>query len=386
MKNFLKPRYFFLGIILGFFICCCMGYIVSSKARFVHFSRFFSYISPTLAYYPTANELLVTARHDVGRDKILVLIGGSSIFRGEGQNPDELWSDRLQNILGDQFKVLNFAFNGASLSSFGAVAYRILSEEYPKIIFVSTCSWGEEVNIDGGNTYGYLFWDAYYKKLFHAHTEEKKIINQLRKSQLRTADGIELHILSYLDSLFYFRNLWNWVGYRLIFTVWNRNVAMTAYKPRRLYLDDVADIKTQVANVNKDDATFKLNIGKLTGAFVARADVSSMSLRDDIAYSIRSAYQGIFRPRYRKNTLCVLSTFNPKYISALPVMDQKSHEIVLKDTKNIIESFGYNAIIVRDVTPEDYYDMQHFVAAGGYKIAAQVASRIKSIAINKGYN
>ena len=137
MTTYLRPKYFLGGFVLGFVICCAAGYVISSKARLNHFSRFYLAIEPQTLYYPTASELLQTVRHKVPKDKILVLVGGSSIFRGAGQDPNEIWTDNLQQLLGDKFKVLNYATDGASFSSYGGVVFRMLREEYPKLIFVA---------------------------------------------------------------------------------------------------------------------------------------------------------------------------------------------------------------------------------------------------------
>src|SRR5262245_23735042 len=118
IRKFLLPRSFIVGLILGFLGCCTAGYMISKHARFYHFTRFFTAIQPAAyLYYPTPEELLLTARHIVSPDKILVLIGGNSVFRGTGQNPDELWSMELQKLLGNQFKVLNYAMDGATTNS-----------------------------------------------------------------------------------------------------------------------------------------------------------------------------------------------------------------------------------------------------------------------------
>lgn len=377
MKNFLRPRYFFLGILIGFISCCILGYIISQQARFQRFVRFFNDIGPVLNYYTTANELLVTARHEVSHNKILVLIGGSSIFRGEGQNPDELWSEKLQKLLGEKFKVLNYASNGAGFPSFGGVAFRMLREEYPKIIFISTCSLIEENNfkIDGGELYGYLFWDAYYKKLFHSNKVEQQKITQLRKSQIKTAQGAEQHLLSFLDSLFYFRNLWNWVGYRAFFTVWNRNVNVTPFKPKRFYHEEQIDQKKLAAETALNQERFKAEVKRIAEKFPKLKDLSPVVL----------SYDEAFESSYRRNILAVLITYNPKHVSVLPQKDQNEYKLVLNATESLLATQGYNVMRIKSLKAEDYIDFEHFLASGGFKTAEQVAEKVKAIAKMNGY-
>ncbi len=387
MMRFLRPRYFFIGVIVGFALCSIAGFIVSQKARFNHFVRFFSYMSPTVDYYPTASELVATAKHDVDPNKILVLIGGSSVFRGDGQNEDELWSQKLQVILGNQYKVLNYGFNGARFPAFSGVAFRMLSERFPRIIFVSTCEFlGDKKQIDGGDFYGYLFWDAYYKGLFHPDKSEKQKISTLRKQQIFTEKGSEVHFMSFLDSFFYFRNLWNWVGYRFFFTVWNRNAYPATFQARRLFYDAKLDNKALVETARKNQQRFEREVSDLLKtAFTKKVDLSRRHYFKKEAEKVSMNYD-IFESRYRANTLCVLATENPRHFSALPKIEQQAHEIAVNDTLSIIKSLGYYGVKTKDLQSDDYVDIEHFVATGGDKIAAQIAPLIKSIAQANHYD
>jgi hypothetical protein len=386
MKRFLQPKYFLIGIIMGFVISSIGGYIVSKHMRYHHFVRFTSYIGPTLDYFPTASELLMTAKHEVSSDKILVLIGGNSILRGEGQNDNEIWTKELQNILGNQFKVLNYGFNGAHFSSFGGAAFRMLSEIYPKIIFVSTCTFADEAHeIDGGNLYGYLFWDAYYKNLFHPDKNEKQKIVQLRRKQMSTKEGIELHFMSYLDSLFYFRNLWNWMGYQLIFTVYNKNVYPTIFKARRSFQDDVVDNETLAESVRKDTKRFKDENDVIIKMAFNNWVGSSGHYVPEKENDIRQTFDNVFESRYRSKILCVLSTYNPRNLSVLPQSEKEAYKNIISDTRSILLKLGYQAIQTQNMTPVDYIDFMHYVRSGGNKIAKEVAPIVKNIAETNNY-
>jgi len=158
---------------------------------------------------------------------------GSSIFRGDGQVPDELWSVKLQQLLGEKYKVINFASDGTSFPSCGGVVFRMLRQKHPKIIFVAAAyQFNAEGKMDSIPPYNYFFWDAYYKRLFHPYTKEVILINDLRKSEMSNPEGLELHLMSILDSYFYFRNLWNWLSYRLVFTVFSEYEFKSPYLPR----------------------------------------------------------------------------------------------------------------------------------------------------------
>lgn len=377
MTSWLSSRYFFLGLFLGFILSSVAGYFLSQKARLHSFSRFFRHISLEMDYYPTAAELLATAKRKVKPDDILVLIGGSSILRGEGQNPNELWSEQLQKELGHPFKVLNYASNGAGFPAFGAVAFRMLSKDYPHIIFITTSSFVEERPIDGGKLYGYVFWDAYYKHLLPLNNNEKNLVTQLRKQQLRTKEGMEMHIMSYLDSFLYFKALWNWVGYQHVFTLWNAQAATSPFQPKRRYTESTQNIEEAVKTIAQDKKRFQSELNVLRETFV-HYDNQQAALA-------KKNYATLFDARYRRKIVCVQAIYNPKHLNALTRHEQHQYKTVVKDIIGIMQSQDYNVIQLHHLTPEDFMDLQHLVATGGQKAALAVAAEVKKVAVREGF-
>lgn len=393
MIKLLRPKYFFFGVLLGFLTCCIAGHYVSTKARFQDFARFFPAITPQSHYYPTANELLATARHDVSHDKILVLIGGNSVFRGVGQNPSELWSLQLQKLLGDKFKVLNYAIDSATMNSFGGVSFRMLSEEYPKIIFVTTTLPLPAGPIDGSEPYSYLFWDAYYKNLFHPDENIKKTIDHVRKNQLSTAKGAEQHLLSFLDSFFYFRNLWNWVGYHYAFTLRSTYIQYKLFKPRSRYTNQYdKDLQKHIDAHMKDPEKYKsfqkLALSELTTTINRYFDFSKTPPQpNELAFTNEiQNFDESFPRRDHAKILCVIVDRNPQYLSILPKKLQIAQKKIINRARSMLERTGYHAIGVgQDFSSDDYGDALHLSTSGGKKLAAQIAKEVKHIAETNGY-
>lgn len=383
MKRLVGPKYFFSGFLLALVLCSIAGYVISKKARFNHFDRFFSHISASLDYYPTASELVATAKHKVKRDKILVLIGGSSIFRGDGQNSNELWSKKLQELLGDDYRVLNYAYNGAGFGSFGGVAYRILIEYYPKIIYVTSCSNTESPDIDRNDYSSYVFWDAYYKNLFHPDKIEQKKISKLRKIHLHSSK-IEMHLMSYLDSFLYFKSLWNWVSYRYLFTIWNGFAQPQAFKARRLSVEAEVNNKERAEDIKKNK--FKFDFDAITAIhYSSQVDFSSRQFFSEKRATMHQAYDNAFPARYRSKILCFITRYNPSYLMPLRLDDKKAYNIMQEDTVRIVKSFGYHVVEVNNFKPDDYIDLMHYLAAGGNKVAEEVAPHIIKIAKANNY-
>jgi hypothetical protein len=128
----MRPVPFLVGLLAGLLGCAVAGRIAASVTSFEYFNRFFIFIQPQTQFFPTMSQLLATAKLKTAPEKTLVVIGSSSIFRGTGQNPDDLWSRELQRLLGDDFAVLNYAIDEAAMTSFGAAAFRALRQIYPK--------------------------------------------------------------------------------------------------------------------------------------------------------------------------------------------------------------------------------------------------------------
>lgn len=381
------PKYFVSGIFIGFLLCCIAGFIVSKSARFSHFNRFFRIIQPESHFYPTISELIATVRHEMDTNKILILVGGSSIMRGVGQNPGELWTKQLQMFLGDRFKVVNFAANGAGASSFAGVAFRVLVEEYNKIIYVSDCPSFGQGSVDGVNPYTYIFWDAYYKNLFHPDKAEKKIIAQIKKNEIKDQkEGLELHLMSYLDSIFYFKDFWNWVSYRLVFTVWNNFSYATPFKPRLRYIEDVLDLKK--IKIQNENARFQEEVDHINNTVDGLVDLSKNppQYREDVLIRVRTSFDEGFTLRYRSKILCIIPSDNPKHLSHISTKLQQASKYVNQQMRDLLTALNYHAIeIGQDFLPEDFYDGRHLSASGGNKVAKKVAKEVENIAAINGY-
>jgi len=390
----LRPKLFFAGILLGFLACCFLGYGVSKKARFTHYTRLFNAISPRMQYYPTTQEFLNTADHLASKEKILVLIGGSSVFRGSGQNPEETWTNELQRLLGNQYTVLNYAVDGGGLTTVGAVLFRALSERYKKIIFVSTATPGGSGPVDGVEPYGYFFWEAYYKRLFHPDEIELKRIHNMQKEQIKTASGLEKQIANYLDSFLYFRNLWNWVSYRSVFSIWvDPPNTDTAYRkpfgPRRYYKEEShPDLISIREAVRKDQARFDnewKGYGEMVRYFVSLKETEP-KLDQKLFSEASNSFVEAFTPSYRSKIVCVVLSLNRKHISMLPKKMQEAYDLILQRTQKDLSSLGYHAILVgQDYSPDDFFDGTHLYVTGGNKVAAAVATEVRNIALANHY-
>jgi hypothetical protein len=123
----LHARAYFAGFLLGFGGCVVAGHELSGTTRFDNYVRMFVPIQPQMQYYPSPFQLVNTASKLHVPGTTLVIVGGSSIFRGTGQNAPDLWSNKLQSELDARYTVVNFSIDqqgGSPLVSWSQRAKR----------------------------------------------------------------------------------------------------------------------------------------------------------------------------------------------------------------------------------------------------------------------
>ena len=91
----LAPHALFAGMAISFLGCCLAGYVASHHNPFAHVERFHLYLTPESLFYPTASQVRELARSELQREKIAVIIGGSSRLHGTGQPLHSVWTRRL---------------------------------------------------------------------------------------------------------------------------------------------------------------------------------------------------------------------------------------------------------------------------------------------------
>src|SRR5262249_23371102 len=156
---------FLTGFAAGLSVCVLLGHVVGNMNIYPDFVRFNQYLNALTVYFPTASEVraLVKARCPV--DRVLVVVGGNSVFYGAGQRAEEIWTSSLQAKLGDGFCVVNLAVPRSLIGDFGAVTVNMLWRDYPRALLVDSTLAAVCGPPDGDPFYRYLYWDAYWKGL-----------------------------------------------------------------------------------------------------------------------------------------------------------------------------------------------------------------------------
>src|ERR1700738_575975 len=135
------PLPFFTGLAIGLIGVSWLGATVSSPYLVQSFVRFHQRINVEGGYFPTARQIrsILEARAEQP-PRVFVIVAGSSVFHGVGQQASLIWTRFLQEHLGPQFRVINFAQRAGSTADFGNIAAELLLQRSQPVIFVGDAS------------------------------------------------------------------------------------------------------------------------------------------------------------------------------------------------------------------------------------------------------
>ncbi len=390
LARLLMPLPFFIGVAAAFAACCLVGVAAGRRNHIKRFERFHVFLTPQTHFYPTACQVRALARSRLQRDKIAVVIGGSSILQGSWQPPDQLWTRRLQELLGDRYDVVNFGLCGARTCEFGATAAEILERDYRKLIFIADLVPGCMPTDPDGYEFKYFFWDAYCKGMLlrdpgrdarlKAMRREPEMVSESAPSrQASAATKVErqqeLRAEMNLDRACRFNELWNTAAYTRCVTVWTYLTSGSFTRPRKWYRDnDRGPRPGHVVSLGDRGASIRNVLHRLDGP------------RSAMWADFERCASFCFPPAVRPHTLLLVTWMNPLYLRCLTTAEQTQHAAVSRLTVAHLRKLGFEAVEVgKDFAPADYADFCHLVASGGAKLAAAVAPEITRIAAERGY-
>ena len=395
-SRLLLPMPFFSGVLLGLLLCIAGGHLAARSSIYGERSRFFFQISPEGYVYPTLENLLQFVRQKAPPEKILVIAAGSSISLGVGQQNDHLWTDLLQRDLGDKFAVVNVSFRSAIFTSIGLPLLEILSQEYPRLLFVTETRPGfgpKWMQYHPRNSYVY----PYNYLLFQAWLSGKLLPNQERDRELWGAlhssnEYIQLHaredlVRAALERATQASNLWNFLGYRLFFTLFSpvQSPSLPFWVPRKELADDAWAFTFDRERLSSDRIP-QLSI--LKGAYVEKVESFgngefrlSAAARGNLA-TIERAFDRSLRER----TLFMVTPRNPYLVQELAPTEKQSYEASLRDWSETLNAAGFQTFpLGTDYDSEDFIDAHHFSNKAAPKMAADVAERVRRLAESNGW-
>jgi hypothetical protein len=379
----------FLGVFCGFLGCCLAGRLVAGHNLYRDFTWFHPLINPETLYRPTASQFLALAESDLSPDQVLVVVAGNSVMMAGHQGKDGVWTKRLQRLLGDHYRVFNFAMNGAAPGDFGALAAEMLSLRHPRVLCITDTWAGTALGSDRGPDWGthpFLFWDAYCKGLLITdHPEREAALAANRKAGNEGYDEMVRH--GGLDAPLRFDDLWTAVTYNRLSTVWTPQTSAAPFKARRLFDDPYSGPFPPLAE--RYPASGEEQVRNLARDVANRSWKGAAAAGPDPDYSgaplIRQFSQS-FPRSLRPHTLVVVNRFSPRFLRRLDAETLARHNADFPETIRALEQAGFVAMdLGKDYTELDFVDSCHISIEGSPKLAADVAPKVRQLARELGY-
>jgi len=357
-----------------------------------NYARIYPAISPETNYYPTLDEMISIVRARCRHDQVLVIVGGNSILEGVWQPVEDLWSARLQELLGDRYCVINFAFRGGSPTDGGAVVAEVLRREYPRQILIANEAPFNGVESFAHEPYRYIFWQAYFRGWLMLDRARSWHIAQYLLSAQQRSVFMESAASVWFDAALNYRDFWNRVCFEDFCTVPSilGDYIPKMLAPRRTFKDDEPDAYDP-AFLSRRYVPAAMGaemsiVRGMTAQFYEQAPDGSWVLLQATRRALSRMYGEAFPAALKPRTLILLSQNSPYYRRRLTPQERARDETGYRDSVSLWRGAGFPAMEYgRDFADDDFGDRTHLSKTGGRKLAEILAPEVRSLARRLSY-
>lgn len=363
---------FFAGLILAFIGCVFAGHATTQHNYISNFNRFHFYIAPETNFYMPVRQTETIVKDLVGKDKIAVIIGGSSVFNGLGQPAGQTLAEHLQNELGNRFKVVNLALRASSPTNLAMFIVEKLQQENIPVIYVADEAIPTPffITADPSNTearpdhnYARFYWDAYHNHTMYDWLPRNMYARQFIK-------GNEVYSGAAINHFLYFNELWTYISYNYFSTFYNSITKNKSLLARKQFEDPETFQPFQNDN-------FQQELKIVSEVFAEHPP----GVWEDCIQSWRDFMPAMIR----KNSIMVLIDNSPFYFPFLdPKLLQIRQQSKIKEAK-ILEEIGMAAYIPVLNETDDFHDRTHMSPQGAKKLAQQLKPAVLERAKALGY-
>jgi hypothetical protein len=407
LRSGLAARTVLIGAVAGFAGVCLLGRQAANENHLSHFLRFTQWDSPETKYYPTVGEMMSFIRAKAKPGQILVIVGGNSILRGVGQVPGRIWTQVLQDKLGPDYFVVNFAFDSSGITDGAAVVAEALRDEYPRQIYIANAAPAQAPAPDGSGVYRFIFWEAWYKGLLIDDPVRNAAIVQSNKIPTIENPAIgaglrELRAREWLDRFFYFQDFWNLITYKYFNTVWGFYMpGPTQFlRARKTYPDPEPDSASFPMDARYIPANLEVELINVRGCsqytFMSYDASGQPQMRKDpsgkwVVYQplwdqFSAGIKGAMPEALKKRTLVLMSHSSPYYVRLLTPDERERDALAYSHAVEMWKAGGYDSIEYgQNYTVDDFGDRTHLTWTGGAKLAPLVADKVREMSKNLGY-
>lgn len=370
------------GLVGGFVAATLGGWIVSDRAYPPDFVRLHKFVGGETNFLPTASQLRAIVRARCPPDRTLVLVAGNSIFNGFGQPPEGIWTAHLQADLGSGYCVVNLATALSAIGDIGAVTMDMLRAEYPRLVLVANTLPGICGPPDGSKAYGYLFWDAYWRGLLSMPDERRRAVDDFAPiGEPLVHKAQEVRLGRWLNAALRFNDLWNYVDYEWLSTVWTTDTRDLFPAPRRVFADPVPAILPVEERFRTGRQPRRADIARFSSRFFDPDGSGGWTERSAPWRAFEKEVADVLPDAFRSHALVVMTELNPVHLALLSAEERQRHEQLFTSSLTRWQRAGYQVMVVgTDFAPDDYYDYDHFTESGGIKLARVLVPRIRALA------
>lgn len=394
LESLYKSKFFIFGLMLGFLACILLGIYASKHYYHENYSRLGGGLQPrTASFQATASQIKNLIINTCPKEKILVLIGGSSVFYGSSQPVRHLWTKKLQEDLGGQYCVFNLAAPAGPLVGFASVAFQMVGREYKDSYLVVDSSSMPSLEADGLVWYKPFFWDAYFKNINNFETKnyseeqfkQLALANRSSKGQAALDRFDQILLGMYLDSLFYFTDLWSYIHYQWGLTIYDPLLKEWFLKPLKNVPDydypiDIPKVKTLEHYPKTDSDEFSQAVKVVRdNSYQYYSRDEGNRFNKELLDRGTTAIQTHPLTAIASKILIVSVPESPYFTKRLTQREQDNYADTRIRLLDVWEKEGYQTLNITDVGPEDYGDRSHLNTLGGWKLSKEVATKIARI-------
>lgn len=381
LSQYISPKLFVAALLLGFMACCWAGAWCREICLMPDFRRFNVYTGPYSYFSPTSGEMLALANCKKP-EKILVIVGGDSVFNCAGLPAEELWTEKLGRALGDEFAVLNFSFEGEEPFEGGYLAAESLFKQGRKVVFVTDSQPGIT-----GEPFGYilapLFFDFNCRGLLLDDKKREAIKENCFREQRKhhREEFIEMQRAAYLNRLVNAQDLWQAIGCKYCFTIWSYYTNPDFWRARCTFADKAITRpwpQEDVIKLELDAIRERNQMMTFAGERCVAVDHGWDS------FDFRTTY--IIPQAMRPHSIMVLTKYNPDLLKYLTDQERQIDRALYREGCLHWQNAGIKSLVVgENYSAGDFIDANHYSVAGGKRLASELVGPIKQAAKQLGY-
>lgn len=301
-----------------------------------------------------------------------MVVGGNSVLQGVGQRPSHIWTLHLQQLLGDDYVVVNLAMRGGTPRECASlIAERLHADGVPVILVTN----GHPTDWQG-SAYRYFFWDAWGKGHLLPDPRRDSWLANFTATYASAEVHLEGRRQGQIDAVAYAADLWTAVAYKYRASVWSSVKYPKFWRPYRNAVDtDPGATLDFDARLNPSPDS--IEVVQLR-QFLNLAN-SKMVLGDAVSGTTDPIHARTAPASLKERQLFVFCPDNPYYRSRLTPQEQADYDELHRRHRDALVLSGHPAQLVEQYVQKDYIDKVHLSERGGKKLAEDLAPTIRAM-------